>query len=81
MLAGALAAYAWSSTQPVLYEGTVRVFLEIAGDQTDEGRIVRSQAEFLRSPVVLDRTVDLIGDRLSKELEKRLTVEPSRTPT
>ena len=36
VLAGALAAYAWSSTQPVLYEGTVRVFLEISGDQTDE---------------------------------------------
>jgi capsular polysaccharide biosynthesis protein len=79
VLVGALAAYAWSSTQPVRYEGTVRVFLDVARDEADPGRIIRSQAEFLRSPVVLDRTVDLVGDRLTrKELEKRLTVEPSR---
>jgi capsular polysaccharide biosynthesis protein len=79
VLAGALAAYGWSTTQPVRYEGTVRVFLEIAGDETDPGRVVRSQAEFLRSPLVLDRTVSLVGGRLSRrELEKRLTVEPSR---
>jgi hypothetical protein len=80
VLVGALAAFAWSTTQPVRYEGVVRVFPETGSDQTaDPGRIVRSQAEFLRSPVVLDRTVDLIDGRLSrKELEKRLTVEPSR---
>jgi capsular polysaccharide biosynthesis protein len=79
VLVGALAAYAWSTTQPVRYEGTVRVFLDIPSEESDPGRIIRSQAEFLRSPVVLDRTVDLIGDRISrKELEKRLTVEPSR---
>ena len=76
VLLGALAAYAWSTTQPVRYAGTVRVFLDIAREESDPGRIVRSQAEFLRSPVVLDRTLDLIGDRLTrKELEKRLTVE------
>jgi capsular polysaccharide biosynthesis protein len=79
VLVGALAAYVWSSTQPARYEGTVRVFLEIPSEESDPGRIIRSQAEFLRSPVVLDRTVDLIDDRLTrKELEKRLTVEPSR---
>jgi capsular polysaccharide biosynthesis protein len=79
VLAGALAAYALSSTQPLRYEGTVRVFLDTPSEESDPGRIIRSQAEFLSSPVVLNRTVDLIGDRLTrKELEKRLTVEPSR---
>jgi uncharacterized protein involved in exopolysaccharide biosynthesis len=79
VLAGALAAYGWSSIQPVLYEGTVRVFLEISSEESDPGRIIRSQAEFLSSPVVLDRTVALVDDRLTrKELEKRVTVEPSR---
>jgi hypothetical protein len=78
-LLGAIAAFLWSSTQPVRYEGVVRVFLDTGGDQTDPGRIVRSQAEFLSSPVVLDRTAALIDGRLTrKDLEKRLTVEPAR---
>jgi capsular polysaccharide biosynthesis protein len=78
-LVGAIAAFLWSSAQPVRYEGVIRVFLDIGSDQTDPGRIVRSQAEFLSSPVVLDRTVALVGGRLTrKELEKRLTVEPAR---
>jgi uncharacterized protein involved in exopolysaccharide biosynthesis len=79
VLVGALAAYAWSSTQPVRYEGIVRVFLDISSEESDPGRIIRSQAEFLSSPVVLDRTVALVNGRLTRqELEKRLTVEPSR---
>jgi hypothetical protein len=78
-LVGAIAGYLWSAAQPNSYEGVVRVFLDTGGDQTDPGRIVRSQAEFLSSPVVLDRTVALIDGRLTrKELEKRLTVEPAR---
>jgi hypothetical protein len=79
VLVGAIAAFLWSSAQPVRYEGIVRVYLEIDVDQTDPGRIVRSQAEFFTSPAVLDRTVSLIGGRLTrKELERRLTIEPAR---
>jgi capsular polysaccharide biosynthesis protein len=78
-LIGAIAAFLWSSAQPVRYEGVIRVFLDTGADRPDPGRIVRSQAEFFSSPVVLDRTVALIDGRLTrKELEKRLTVEPAR---
>jgi capsular polysaccharide biosynthesis protein len=78
-LLGAIAAFAWSSTQPVRYEGVVRLYLDTSADETDPGRIVRSQAEFLTSPQVLDRTIALDGNRLTrKELQERLTVEPSR---
>jgi hypothetical protein len=79
-LLGLLAAYGWSSLQPVRYEGVVRVFLDDQGDQpADPGRIVRSQAEFLTSPAVMDRAVALSGGRLThKELMERLNVEPAR---
>jgi capsular polysaccharide biosynthesis protein len=78
-LLAAVAAVVWSSTQPVLYQGVVRLYLDTSGDQTDPGRIVRSQAEFLTSPEVLDRTLALDGNRMSrKELLQRLTVEPAR---
>jgi capsular polysaccharide biosynthesis protein len=79
VLVGMVAAYAWSSRQPVRYQGSVKVFLDAGGDQTDPGRIVRSQAEYLTSAVVMDRTVELIDGRLTrKELTKRVTVEPAR---
>ena len=78
-LVGMVAAYAWSSQQPVRYEGEVKVFLDTPSDQSDPGRIVRSQAEYLTSTVVMDRTVELIGGRMTrKELIKRVTVEPDR---
>jgi capsular polysaccharide biosynthesis protein len=78
-LLAAVAAFVWSSSQPALYQGVVRLYLDTSGDQTDPGRIVRSQAEFLTSPEVLDRTIALDGNRMSrKELEQRLTVEPAR---
>ncbi len=48
-------------------------------ETVDPGRIVRSQAEFITSPEVLDRTVALDRHRLTrKELSERLTVEPAR---
>ena len=79
MLIGTIAAYAWSSRQPVRYEGVVKVYLDTEGDQTDPGRIVRSQADYLTSTGVLNRTVELTGGRLTrKELSKRVTVEPAR---
>jgi capsular polysaccharide biosynthesis protein len=78
-LVAAVAAYVWSSTQPVLYEGVVRLYPEISADENDPGRIVRTQAEFITSPEVLDRTLALEGNRMSrKELEQRLAVEPGR---
>ena len=59
VLVGGLTAYAWSSRQPVRYEGVVRLFLN-TGEETDPGRIVRSQAEYL-PPAVLDRAATLSG--------------------
>jgi capsular polysaccharide biosynthesis protein len=79
VLLGVLLGYGWSSRQPVRYEGVVRFFVEAGSDQSDVDKVVRRQAEVLISPVILDRTVALTGDRLTrKELEKRLTVEPDR---
>jgi capsular polysaccharide biosynthesis protein len=75
----ALGAFGWSSRQPVRYEGVVQVFLDQDGEQAaDPGRVVRSQAEFLTSPAVLDRVVTLAGGGLTRrELERRLAVEPA----
>jgi capsular polysaccharide biosynthesis protein len=76
----ALAAFGWSSLQPVRYEGVVQLFLDDGGDQAaDPARVVRSQAEFLSSPAVLDRAVALAGGGLTrKQLEERLSVEPAK---
>jgi len=79
-LIGALLAYGWSSRQPVRYEGVVRIFLDDGAKQaSDPAREVRSRAEFLTSPAVLDRVVTLAGGRLTRrELEERLSVEPAK---
>ncbi|HKO84437.1 MAG TPA: hypothetical protein VJ140_07700, partial [Actinomycetota bacterium] len=78
VLVGGLAAYVWSSRQPVRYEGEVHVYLDTGTDNPDPGRVVHSQAEFLTSPAVLDRATALTGQRLTpKELRDRLTVEPA----
>jgi capsular polysaccharide biosynthesis protein len=79
VLLGALLAFGWSLRQPVRYEGTVRIFLDIRSERTtDADRIVRSQAEFLSSPVVMDHVVKLLDGRLTRQqLEGQLTVEPS----
>jgi uncharacterized protein involved in exopolysaccharide biosynthesis len=69
VLLGVLLGYGWSSRQPVRYEGVVRFFVEAGSDQSDVDKIVRRQAEVLISPVVLDRTVGLSGDRLTRRLE------------
>ena len=34
MLLAAVAAFVWSSTQPVLYQGVVRLYPDTSGDQT-----------------------------------------------
>jgi hypothetical protein len=79
VLVGGLAAFGWSSRQPARYEGVVQIFLDDSGRQAaDPGRVVRSQAEFLTSPAVLDRVVTLAGGGLTRrELEERLSVEPA----
>jgi hypothetical protein len=77
VLVGGLTAYMWSSRQPVRYEGVVRLFLN-TGEETDPGRIVRSQAEYLTSPAVLDRAATLSGHGLTpKDVRNRMTVEPA----
>jgi hypothetical protein len=79
VLVGGLTAYLWSSRQPVRYEGEVRVFLNTGGDENaDPGRVVRSQAEYLTSPAVVDRAIALTNNRLTpRQLRDRLTVEPA----
>jgi uncharacterized protein involved in exopolysaccharide biosynthesis len=75
---GAVVALVWALSQPVLYQGVVRLYLAPGGNQTDPDRILQTQAEFLTSPEVLDRTLALEGQRMSrKELVRRLTVEPA----
>jgi hypothetical protein len=78
-LIGGIAAFAWSSQQPVRYEGVIQVFLDTGSAQeADPDRVVRSQAKYFTSPGVLDRAVELTRGRLTrKELEQRLTVEPA----
>lgn len=79
VLIGAIAAFAWSWTQPVRYAGVTRVLVATGGQTADPSLVVTHQANFLTSPAVLDRTVQLIGGRLTrKQLEQRLTVEPAR---
>jgi capsular polysaccharide biosynthesis protein len=78
VLIGAMAVFLWSSQQPARYEGVVRLFLDIGDDQADPSRVVKSQAQYLVSPTVLDTAVERINGRLTRqELEKRLTVEPA----
>jgi capsular polysaccharide biosynthesis protein len=75
---GALLDFGWALCQPVRYEGTVRIFLDIRSERaTVADRIVRSQAEFLSSPVVMDHVVKLLDGRLTRQqVEEQLTVEP-----
>ena len=79
VLLGILIGFLFSATQPIRYEGVVRIF--VTGEEVPAGnpeRTVMSHAQFIQSPTVLDRVVALTGNRLTrKELEKRLTVEPS----
>jgi hypothetical protein len=86
-LLGALVAYGWSSRQPVRYEGVIEVFLSPVpgGDQGNQrtadeaARDVRTQAELLTSPAVLERAASLSRTKITrKQLEKRLTVDPAQ---
>jgi uncharacterized protein involved in exopolysaccharide biosynthesis len=83
-LAGALAGVGVSSVQPVMYEGSSRILLADrssgdGGGQADPDRYVRNQAAFIMSPLVLERTVELTGGRVTvKQLRERLVAEPSK---
>jgi capsular polysaccharide biosynthesis protein len=79
VLLGMLIGFLFSVTQPVRYEGVVRIF--VASAEVPAGnfpRTVMSRAQFIQTPIVLDRVVALTENRLNrKELEQRLTVEPA----
>ena len=79
VLLGILGASLLSATQPTRYEGFVRIFVAAEeGTGGDPERIVTSHAAFIESPTVSDRVIALTGNRLTrKDLEQRLTVEPS----
>jgi capsular polysaccharide biosynthesis protein len=79
VLLGMLFGFLFSVTQPVRYEGVVRIF--VASEEVPAGnfgRTVMSRAQFIQTPIVLDRVVALTENRLTREeLEQRLTVEPA----
>jgi capsular polysaccharide biosynthesis protein len=79
VLLGILSASLLSATQPTRYEAVVPIFLtaDEAAENSPE-RMVMNHAQFIESPSVSDRVIALTGNRLTrKELERRLTVEPS----
>ncbi len=79
VLLGILVAGLFSVTQSTQYEGVVPIFVTTEeGSASDPERIVTSHAQFIESPIVLDRVIALTGNRLTrKQLEEQLKVEPS----
>jgi uncharacterized protein involved in exopolysaccharide biosynthesis len=87
VLLGALLGYGWAARQPAVYEGVTRVLVAApsAGfplgvpDPIDPAQYLRKQAEFISSPVVLERAVKLSGSRVSAEtLGQRLEVDAAQ---
>ena len=80
-LLGILIAALFSAIQPTQYEGVVPIFVSAEeGSAGDPERTVASHAQFIESPIVLDRVIALTGNRLTrKDLEEQLKVEPSAT--
>jgi uncharacterized protein involved in exopolysaccharide biosynthesis len=87
VLLGALLGYGWAARQPTFYQGVARVLLVVGSDPTalagaapqppgdPEGHL-RSQAQLISSPPVLERAVTLSGSRISVEtLGQRLEVD------
>ena len=74
VLLGALLGYGWAARQPTLYEG---VSGTVMGCSPNVGcPPLRSPAQLMRSPVVLERAVKLSGNRISAAtLGQRLQVD------
>jgi uncharacterized protein involved in exopolysaccharide biosynthesis len=71
---GALLGYGWAARQPTLYEGVSRMAMDCPPNA--QCAPLRSRAQLLRSPAVLERAVQLSGNRLSAEtLGQRLQVD------
>ena len=74
MLLGALLGYGWAARQPTLFEGVSRMALDCPPNA--QCAPLRSRAQLLRSPAVLERAVTLSGNRISAEtLGQRLQVD------
>jgi len=74
VLLGALLGYGWAARQPRLYEGVSRMAMYCP--YSPQCATLRSRAQFLGSPAVLEHAVKLSGTRISAEmLGQRLQVE------
>jgi capsular polysaccharide biosynthesis protein len=74
VLLGALLGYGRAARQPTLYEGVSRMAMDCPPNA--QCVPVRSRAQLLRSPAVLERAVKLRGNRISAEaLGQRLQVD------
>jgi uncharacterized protein involved in exopolysaccharide biosynthesis len=74
VLLGALLGYGWAARQPTLYEGVSGMAMDCPPNA--QCVPVRSRAQLLRSPAVLERAVKLRGNRISAvALGQRLQVD------
>jgi capsular polysaccharide biosynthesis protein len=74
VLLGALLGYGWAARQPTLYEGVSRMAMDCPLNA--QCAPLRSRAQLLRSPAVLEHAVKLSGNRISAEtLGQHLQVE------
>jgi uncharacterized protein involved in exopolysaccharide biosynthesis len=78
VLLGALLGYGWAARQPTRYQAAARVLLVVGSDRTalpgaapplpgDPAQYLRTQAQLISSPAVLERAVKLSGSRISAE--------------
>jgi hypothetical protein len=79
VLLGMVAAYGWSSRQPVRYEATLQLdfssVVEGSGDQ-DPQRVLQNQVQLLNSGPVLDQVAKLSARPLTRsQVRDRLSVE------
>jgi hypothetical protein len=80
VLVGMLAAYGWSSRQPVRYEATLQldfssVVAQASGDQ-DPQRVLQNQVQLLGSPSVLGQVARLSDRPLTRaQVKDRVSVE------
>ena len=74
VLVGALLGYGWAARQPTLYEGVSSMAMDCPPTALCDP--LRSRAQLLRSPAVLEHAVKLSGNRISAEtLRQRLQVD------